>query len=310
MFFLITVTYLGTYAQVSFEEGLATLANGNITYGNISSFHGPGISFADFDNDGRDDITIPSSENRDFQFLHNTGGQFELLELPISSEGVMARQVTWVDIDNDGDNDFFATGDTGRSWLYRNEGNNNFTDILEESGLAMPSWEYWGVCWGDYNNDGLLDAFLMVRDPEQENYNLLYRNDGNGTFTDVTASAGLMLEGTFTQAAAFLDYDRDGYQDIFVANDKDEIANTLYRNLGEGRFQDVSIASGMDLKMDGMSAAVGDPNNDGWLDIYITNIYPTPVPGSVVGNAFMRNNKDGTRHSGFYSGHHTGYGGR
>ncbi len=288
------VAATAAYSQVSFEDNLSSLADTPISYGSIATFHGPGISFADYDNDGWDDISIPASDNRDFQFLRNTGGQFVLTSLPISSGGFHARQVSWVDFDNDGDNDFFALGETGNRWFYRNDGNNQFTDILGSSGLALQQWEYWGVCWGDYNNDGQLDALLLVRDPEQIHYNLLYRNNGDGSFTDVTAESGLMQTGQFTQAGAFLDYDKDGYQDIFVANDKDVIPNTLYKNLGNGSFQDVTIASGMDLEMDGMSATIDDFNRDGWLDIYITNIYPPVFSGSVIGNAFMRNNGDGT----------------
>ena len=292
VFFVLLISAISTtsFGQVQFEDRHAQLLPGNISYGTINSFHGPGISFADFDNDGWDDITLPSSNDRDFQFLRNNGGQFEVLELPINSNGFRARQAVWVDFDNDGDLDFFALGDSGNKWFYRNDGNGMYTDILASSGLATQNWEYWGVCWGDYNNDGNLDAFLLVRDPEQIHYNLLYRNEGDGTFTDVTAAAGLVLEGRFTQAAVFLDYDNDGYQDIFIANDKDIITNELYRNRGDGTYQDVSIAARMDLQMDAMSATIADPDQDGDFDIYVTNIYPPNLPGSVTGNAFLRNN--------------------
>ena len=286
---------LCSHAQVNFVESLSSLADGTITYGNnLNAFHGPGISFADYDNDGWDDITIPASENRNFQFLRNTGGQFEVQDLPIDGAGFRARQASWVDFDNDGDNDFFALGDTGMLWFYRNDGNNQFTDIRISSGMASQSWNYWGFNWGDYNNDSHLDVLILVRDPDQIQYNLLFRNEGDGTFTDVTLEAGLGTNSRFTQAGAFFDYNRDGYQDIFFANDKEEIPNNLFRNNGNGTFSDASIESGMDLSMDGMSATIGDYNHDGWLDIYITNIYPAPNPSSVIGNAFMRNNKDGT----------------
>ncbi len=282
------------YSQVLFEEGQANLPTEEVVYGTINTFHGPGLSFADYNNDGWDDISIPSSDTQDFQFLRNTGGQFVVDELPISSEGQRARQVCWVDFDNDGDLDFFATSDLGRCWFYRNEGNNAFTDILTVSGIATSPRAYWGVAWGDYNNDGWLDAFLMVRDPSQVDYNLLYENRGNGLFNNVTIQAGLDTEGYLTQSAVFIDYNRDGFQDIFIANDKDGIPNKLYRNLGTGQFQDVSIASDMDLNMDGMSATVEDYNYDGLPDIYVTNIFPPDISGSVVGNAFLENNGDGT----------------
>ena len=291
---LLVFSGLCVHAQVYYEENFTTLSDSSVTYGTINTFHGPGISFADYDGDGWDDITIPASDNRDFQFLRNTGGQFEVEELPIQSGGFRARQATWVDFDNDGDNDFFAVGDSGQRWFYRNDGNNVLTDILVTSRLASQPWSYWGVCWGDYDNDGFLDALLLVRDPNQIQYNLLYRNQGDGTFANVTLEAGLTTVSKFTQAAAFFDYDRDGYQDIFLANDKEEFVNNLYHNNGDGTFSDVSIQSGMDLSMDGMSATIDDYNNDGWMDVYITNIYPAPNPSSTIGNAFMRNNKDGT----------------
>jgi hypothetical protein len=280
--------------QASFEEVQTQLVNQEVAYGSATTIHGPGISFMDYDNDGWDDITIPASTTNDFQFLRNTGGQFEIQELPISSGGLQARQVTWVDFDNDGDNDFFANSDVGQCWFYRNDGNNSFTDILIPSGIAPQSLKYWGNSWGDIDNDGDLDLFLMVRDGDLVEHNLLYRNEGNGIFTDVTEAAGLALIAFMTQSVAFIDYDRDGFQDIFLANDKEEIPNVLYRNRGDGTFIDVSIASGMNLNMDGMSATIADINNDGWLDIYVTNIFPRFFPTSVIGNAFLLNNGDGT----------------
>ncbi len=280
--------------QAFFADVQSQKVDQEVRYGDVGTFHGPGISFADYDNDGWDDISIPASTTRDFQFLRNTGGQFQVQELPISSGGVESRQVTWVDFDNDGDMDFFANSDEGQCWLYRNDGGGTFTNIIGSSGIAPEPKTYWGNSWGDIDNDGDLDLFLIVRDNDFVDHNLLYRNEGQGVFTDITASAGLSLDAQFTQSAAFLDYDRDGHQDLFLANDKDELPNVLYRNRGDGTFMDVSIASGMDLFMDGMSATVGDYNNDGWLDIYVTNIYPPVFPTSVLGNAFLRNNGDGT----------------
>ena len=280
--------------QTFFEEIQTQIVSQEVVYGSTATFHGPGISFVDYDNDGWDDITIPASTTNDFQFLRNTGGQFEIQELPISSGGFQARQVTWVDFDNDGDNDFFANGDEGHCWFYRNDGNNSFTDILGPSGIATQAWKYWGNSWGDIDNDGDLDLFLMVRDDELVQHNLLYRNEGNGNFTDVTEASGLSLLPLLTQSAAFIDYDRDGFQDLFLANDKEIISNVLYRNRGDGTFEDVSIAAGMDLNMQAMSATIGDINNDGWLDIYVTNIFPRFFATSVIGNAFLLNNRDGT----------------
>ncbi len=280
--------------QTFFSDVQSIRVDQEVRYGDVVTFHGPGVSFADYDGDGWDDISIPASTTRDFQFLHNTGGQFEVQQLPITSGGIESQQLTWVDFDNDGDLDFFATSDVGQCWFYRNDGNGLYTDIFTASKIAQQQWKYAGVSWGDYNNDGNLDAFLLVRDTDIERHNLLYRNEGDGTFTDVTMEAGLSLERKLTLAAVFLDYNRDGYQDIFLANDKETIANQLYLNSGDGTFQDVSIASGLDIRMDGMSATIGDYDRDGWTDIYITNGSTVDFSESVIGNAFMRNNKDNT----------------
>ena len=278
-----------TFERIPIFNGLE-----EISYGDIGDLIGPGVSFVDFDNDGWDDITLPSSDNRDFQFLRNIGGSFELLNLPISSEGLNSKQVTWVDFDNDGDNDFFAVSLLGRCWFYRNDGGNTFTDITAVSQLGVQNFEYWGVSWGDYDNDGYLDPLLIVRDAPGGDPSLLYHNNGDGTFTDVTQSAGFLLDGRLAQAASFFDYDRDGFQDILFANDRAFIPNDLYRNNGDGTFSDVSILSGMDIPTFGMSTTIDDYNNDGFLDAYITNIYQPSSNVSVIGNAFMRNNKDGT----------------
>ncbi|WP_420600902.1 FG-GAP-like repeat-containing protein [Flagellimonas sp.] len=284
------------FGQTNFKrtpvfDGTNEISFGDIDTGNLL---GPGISFVDYNGDGWDDISIPASNVSDFQFLKNIGGFFEVDNLPITSGGIHARQITWVDFDNDGDNDFFAASDLGQCWFYRNDGGNNFTDILISSQIATEPLEYWGAAWGDYNNDGYLDLFLMVRSPAAGNHSLLYRNNGNGAFTDVTQSTGLSLEGKMTQSASFMDYDNDGFQDILLANDRGFIPNTLYRNNGDGTFEDRSVLSNFDFRMDGMSTTIEDYNNDGYLDIYITNIYPPTVETDVVGNVFLRNNGDGT----------------
>lgn len=291
LFLFILSTQL-VFGQVEFRNDEPTLFDQETIYG--LSILGPSISFFDFDQDGWDDITIPASENNDFQFFKNVNGNFQAIDLGITSNTIQARHAIWVDMDNDGDHDFFATSDLGYLWLYRNEGNNTFTNITDTSGLPDIDIPYWGSSWGDYNNDGILDVFISIRDADQLQGNLLYQGNGDGTFIDTTTSAGIDPTGYITFCSSFFDYDNDGDQDIYTANDKCITPNTLYRNNGDGTFTDVSIESGTDLYMSAMSTTIDDFNNDGWLDIYVTNFYPPFEEDVTVGNAYLLNNGDGT----------------
>ena len=283
-FFFVLITQYG-FSQVEFRNDESLLFDQETIYG--SSVLGPSISFFDYDNDGWDDITIPASATRDFQFFKNVEGSFEKANLPISSNGIQARHAIWVDYDNDGDHDFFATSDLGHLWLYRNDGNNVFIDITDSSGLPSTDIPYWGSSWGDYDTDGILDVFISVRDADQIHGNLLYKGNGDGTFNNVTVSSGVSPDGFITFCSSFFDYDNDGDQDIYTANDKCITPNTLYRNNGDGTFTDVSIATGTNLYMSAMSTTIDDFNNDGWLDIYVTNFYPPFEDDATVGNAYL-----------------------
>jgi len=206
-----------TQAQTYFENRAENLGANVVFEGSIL---GAGISFYDYNNDGLDDITLAAAQNNNHVFLRNTGGFYVEDDLDISSGGVQAKQINWVDFDNDGDADFFAASDVGKCRLYRNDGDGVYTEISEESGIPQEVFDFFGASWGDYNNDGYLDFFLSVRDPNQQDPNLLYRNNGDGTFTDVTIEAGLDTTGFLSFCSAFFDYDKDGFQDVYIANDK------------------------------------------------------------------------------------------
>jgi hypothetical protein len=278
------------FSQVLFENQ-ATNLNINITYG--SGLFGGGISFYDYNNDGLDDITLSTGLGSNFLFYKNTGTSFINENLPINGGNIETKQVIWVDFDNDGDNDFFAAGYQSVSRLFRNDSNNVFVDVTSSCGLPLNNHNTFGSSWGDYNNDGFLDVFMSIRDENFIDYNLLFKNNGNGTFTNMTFDSGLHLTGKLTFCAAFFDYDKDGFQDLYLANDKMLVANILYKNNGDGSFTDVSFDSGTDLIMDAMCTTIDDYNNDGYLDIYIANTNST---GSDVttGNALLENNGDGT----------------
>lgn len=279
--------------QTYFENRAAPLGADIVFEGNIL---GAGISFYDYNGDGLDDITLASAPDNNHKFLRNEGGFFVEDDLAISNGGEQGKQVTWVDFDNDGDADFFSANDKSKCRLYRNDGDGVYTDISADSGMPVEVFDFFGASWGDYNNDSYLDVFLSVRDPNQEDPNLLYRNNGDGTFTNVTEEAGLDLTGFLSFCSAFFDYDKDGFQDIYIANDKFSTPNLLYHNNGDGTFESVGVATGTNLYMGAMSTTIDDYNNDGWLDIYVTNFYPpeSDSEDGVVGNAFLRNNGDGT----------------
>lgn len=231
--------------------------------------------------------------------------------------------VAFFDYDNDGWVDVFVMsgtrlegfpkGKAPTNHLYRNNRNGTFTDVTEKADLGRTGWAS-GVAVGDIDNDGYDDLYLTYY-----GQNVLYHNNGNGTFTDITAKAGLPITGVrWGSGATFIDYDRDGKLDLFVANYlKFDLAtapepgkggncvwkgipvncgpkglptdtNLLYHNNGDGTFTDVSESSGIS-KVTGrysMTAITTDFNNDGWPDIY--------VACDSTSSTLYRNNKNGT----------------
>ncbi|WP_045474910.1 FG-GAP-like repeat-containing protein [Winogradskyella sp. PG-2] len=277
MLFIIT----DSFSQISFEN-LASDSGINVVCGN--TLFGNGITFYDYDNDGWDDITIASAEGDPIRFLKNINGNFVNQNLNINDNNWKNKQINWVDIDNDGDNDLFITSDTSINRLFKNLGNMILEEITGTSGMLTEVLVTYGASWGDYNNDGFIDVFLSNRDTTIPN--VLYKNNGNNTFTLVNSEAGIINTGMLSFCSAFFDYNNDGYQDIYVANDKVEYTNTLYKNNGNGTFTDVSEISGTDIAIDAMSVTISDFNADGWMDIYVSN--------DVPGNALLKNNGDGT----------------
>jgi hypothetical protein len=236
----------------------------------------------------------------------------------------MGGGCAFFDYDNDGWMDIFILGGTrlegapagATNRLYKNNHNGTFTDVTEKAGLHDVGWAN-GVCVGDYNNDGYEDLFCTYF-----GQNKLYRNNGDGTFTDMTKPAGLLGEAVrFGTGCSFLDYNRDGFLDLFVANyvqfdlehapkpsalsptcSYEGIAvycgprgmkggyHSLYRNNGNGTFTDVSREVGIAGFRDsyGLTAVTADLDEDGWPDIFV-------ACDSTPSLLFM-NNRDGTFH--------------
>jgi hypothetical protein len=200
-----------------------------------------------------------------------------------------------LDFDGDGREDLFVPGGHGNH-LYRNgssgPGRAAFEDVTEKAGVAGQKGEGIGALAFDYDNDGDTDLYVTYLFAP----NLLYRNRGDGTFEEVGASAGVALNDYSTSAAA-IDYDRDGDPDLYVlvygppgkgpnvpANNAPP--NHLFRNDGNGRFTDVSKASGTDDRHWGLALQAADYDGDGWPDIYVANDFGV--------NTYYRNNRDGT----------------
>jgi len=253
-----------------------------------NNYYGNGLSMFDWDNDGFDDLVLLSNGAPPLFYKNNNGFYTEVIMEGINIE-MDYQSVNWVDINNDGLPDISFHGREGTFLLYKNLGNNTFSDITLSAGTIVPMCDGAGHSWGDYNNDGFLDLYVCnFENPfgtsTIENY--LFRNNGDFTFTDVTLEAGVGNGINMTFQSVWFDYDKDGWLDLYLINDRIALQNYLYRNLGDGTFEDVSVQANVNAFIDAMSATVGDYNNDGWLDIYVTN--------GPFGNILHRNNGDGT----------------
>ena len=261
------------YADVAAQVGIQHSYFGTI---------GGGVSFCDFNNDGLDDLTIATGTGEEIHFYLNNGDGFEKINALVPHQGE-AKQILWVDFDNDGDKDLFIANYAGANRLYQNTGSLNFIDITEIAGLPLNDHNTFGACFGDIDRDGWLDLYFSERIPfmTSQNQHRLFKNNADGTFSEVTESSQTADPGKVPFCSAFFDYNNDKWPDIYTANDKINIPNTLLENNGDGTFSDVSIAANADMKMDAMCVNPGDYNNDGWTDIYITN---TPVGSALLHN--------------------------
>jgi hypothetical protein len=275
---------------------------------------GAGVALFDYNNDGLIDILLVNGSSFEVLqnpklprscsrlFRNNGDGSFTDVtkESGLINDG-WGVGVTVGDYDNDGYRDVFITN-FGTNALFHNNGNGTFTNVTKEAGLEGGNWST-GCAWGDYDRDGRLDLYVsryvdfevgQIPKPGANTYcnyrgvpvacgprglpglpDLIYHNEGNGKFLEVSDDIGVRdtIRG-YGLGVVWLDFDNNGSPDIFVANDS--MPNYLWRNKGNGTFEEVAFEAGCALSADGraqsnMGITVGDYNNDGWLDLFVTH---------------------------------------
>jgi len=288
---------------------------------------GSGVALFDYDNDDRLDLFLvngatihtmanvrataakagPADWNR--LYRQRADGTFEDVTARAGLEGIgYGMGVAVGDYDNDGYEDLYVTA-FGRNMLYRNNRDGTFTDIADKAGVQGGGWST-SAAWVDLDNDGLLDLVVLryldwdfdelfcpistgersYCDPKffKSVTPLVYHNDGNGHFTDISRKCGISVPGKGL-GIAIADYDKDGKIDIYVANDG--MPGFLYRNVGEGSFEETGLLSnaaydGNGNSVAGMGVDFADYNNDGWPDIIVDDL-------ALQAYLLLKNNGDG-----------------
>lgn len=247
------------------------------TTGVANSGFSIGGAWGDYDNDGHLDLYVWNIFSPN-QLYHNSGNGSFTLGSGVLSDGSFSAGAAWGDYDNDGDLDLYVANSDAANRLYRNDSNGSFSERAVSAGVAATtgSTSSNAGTWLDYNNDGFIDLYIATTNGA----NYLYSNDGDGTFTDRTNSAGV---GDISHARGIPwgDYDNDGDMDIYIANSG---VNRLYRNNGDGTFTDIASGAGVAHGGDGSGAMFGDYDNDGDLDLYLAS----------NGDVFYENEGNGT----------------
>ena len=246
-------------------------------------FLGAGVSFADFNNDNIDDLTFGHHAGQ-IRFYQGDGVWFEEIQLNIVNDLNETKSVLWADIDNDGDQDFLITNRNASNKLWLNDGGMQFTDVTSSCGISTSIiTKSYGASFGDYDNDGYIDMYICnFHSSIIAIENELYHNNGDGTFTEVTAIAGVGNGFQQSFQSTWIDIDKDGFLDLHVINDRPNQQNSFYHNNGDGTFTDVASDWGVNISVWAMSSTFGDYDRDGDLDLYVTN--------SLDGNVLLSNN--------------------
>jgi len=242
------------------------------------SVGGSGVSSVDFDQDGDDDLTLGNNGN--ILFYENVDGQFNLIDPNIDTPSGEIRGVIWTDINNDGNLDLMISAYLGEIRLYKNIGSFEFEDITETSGISYEVAPNWGISFSDVNRDGFVDLQISryqnwVNPPESpsvqpELWTRLYLNNGDETFTDSTIESDFVIEPAPVFLGVFFDFNNDLWPDNYSIIDRVP-GNRLFVN-NQGTFSDITQEYDVSFPInDPMSNSIADYNNDGYLDIFMTN---------------------------------------
>ena len=177
------------FSQLYFNE-VSSFEDFNHTYFNGVS--GAGVSFVDFNQDGLDDISIPTNSENSILFFKNSNNKFELINLNIDFP-YQAKQILWIDYDNDHDKDLYVTSFNGKNKLFQNQGFLYFNDVTSQVGLPDSISSSFGSSWSDINNDGYLDLFQTYRNEDSTvNTSKLFLSNAGSSFSDITSSSGIL----------------------------------------------------------------------------------------------------------------------
>ena len=280
----------GTFTEESAKAGLG------------DQMGGLNMVQSDYNNDGCTDVLVLrggwEQPQRSSLLRNNCNGTFT--DVTVASglaQPTSTQTAVWTDIDNDGFVDLFVGNENSPSQLFLNKGNGTFENIATAAGVDRTAVSK-GVTAADYDNDGWPDLYVSNRGGGP---NFFYRNNRNRTFTEIAHAAGVSGNGSGF-ATWFFDYNNDGWADLFLTSFQLSVDETmrsylalphnattlkLYKNLGDGGFQDVTRKVGLDKVFMAMGANFGDFDNDGFLDIYMGT--GTPSYAALVPNVLLRN---------------------